>query len=67
MPLMHRTCHSGCNIYERIQKVLSEGTQLRQRFFCVDERREDPNTTITSGPSSVRQRDLAGVPMMVQH
>ena len=66
MPLMHRSCHSGCNIYERIQKVLSEGTQLRQRFF-VDERREDPNTTIASGPSSVRQRNLAGGPMMVQH
>ena len=44
----------------RIQKFLSEGVQLCQRFifilFIVDEGREDPNTTI-SGSSLVRQRN----------
>ena len=50
----------------RIQKVLSEGTDVI--FFCwflVDEGREDPNTT-KSGPLSTRQR-FAGGPMMAQH
>ena len=34
-------------------------------FFLVDERREDPNTTI-SGPSSARQRTFAGVLVMAK-
>ena len=39
----------------RIQIVLSEGIQLWQCLFLVNEGREDPNTT-KSGPSSARQR-----------
>ena len=30
-----------------IQKVLSEGVQLRQPFFLVDKEREDPSATIS--------------------
>ena len=43
--------------HSRIQKVLSEGVQLDKVFFVkFDERRKDPNTTI-SGPSTARQRN----------
>ena len=62
--------------HARIQKVLSEGVQLRQRFFfvlffLVDVVREDPSTTL-SGPSSACQQNainwrFAGMPMMAQH
>ena len=31
--------------HARIQKVLSEGVQLRQHFFLVNEGSEDPITT----------------------
>ena len=44
----------GC-IHARIQKVLS-GRGSYCDVFLVDERREDPNTTI-SGPLSARQRN----------
>ena len=58
--------------HARIKKV-PEGVQL-WLFFLVDDRGEDPNTTI-SRPSSTRQRNaispfkwrFAGVPMMAQH
>ena len=44
-------------VHAWIQKVLSEGFQLWQRFFSlVDEGREDPNTTI-SGLLLARQRN----------
>ena len=57
-----------CGNHARIEKVLSDGVQL---FTLVDERREDPNTTI-SGPSLARQQNaikwhFAGVLMMAQH
>ena len=42
--------------HTRIQNVLSEGVQLRQRFFLVFEWRDD-SSTITSGPSSARKRN----------
>ena len=38
------------------KKVISEGVQLCQRFFLVDEGRDDHNTT-KSGPSSARQQN----------
>ena len=59
-------------MYARIQKVMSEGAQLCQRFFffffffafffffllfLVDEGRKDPNTATISGPSPARQRN----------
>ena len=40
----------------RIQKVLSEGVQIWERFFLDDEEIKDPNTTI-NGPSSARQQN----------
>ena len=47
-------------IHARIQKVLSEGANFANGFFCVsilaDEGSEDPNTTL-NGPSSARQRN----------
>ena len=61
-------------LHARIQKVLSEGVQLRQRFLLfslVGERREDPGNTI-SGPTSARQQNatkwrFASVLMMAEH
>ena len=44
---MNQQKHSH-HLYARIQKVLSAGVQLRQRFFpflFVDEGRENQNTT----------------------
>ena len=43
-------------MHARIQKFLSEGVQLGQFFFIVDEGREDPSTTI-SGSLLARQRN----------
>ena len=43
-------------IHARIEKVLSEEIQLWQRFFQVDEGREDPSPTL-SRPSLARQRN----------
>ena len=40
--------------HAQIQKVLPEGVQFCQHFYC--ECREDPNNT-KSGPSSARQRN----------
>ena len=66
---MHLTSLVGTD-HARIHKVLTEGSTFDNVSFLVVEGREDPNTTI-SGPSSVRQRNLApfkwrfaGVPMM---
>ena len=54
--LTHTTYNSkwkflACGLHVRIQKVLSDGFQLWQRFFN-GERREDPNTNI--GPPAKR-------------
>ena len=45
-------------------EVLSEGSNSNN--FLVDEEIDDPNTT-KSRPSSARQRNANGGPMMVQH
>ena len=47
--------------HARIKKVLSDGVQLRQRFFTVEEGREDPDTIISGPSSAASERHLNGV------
>ena len=48
--LIKSKVHDHNCLHVQIQKVLSEGVQLRLFFFLVDEGREDQNTP-KSGPS----------------